>query len=98
MPIDNETVRWPLRLLWPDGEAQRRSVQVSTATAADLALERIVRALDVDGQHARVVWPVLLELCSDPETIAYRQAIVGDLLDQSRLVDALSDILPVLHG
>jgi hypothetical protein len=94
--MDQPLTLWPMSLLWP--QEHHRGSPLSAAAVADLALERIVRALDVDGQHARVIRPILCELCLDPETIAYRQEIVADLLRAPQLISGLATVLPELQA
>lgn len=85
-----------MSLLWPDGAAH--GATLAPAAAADLAIDRIARALDIDGQHARVIRPILAELCAEPSTISYRQAILADLLAAPDLARSLRSLLPDLQA
>lgn len=88
---------WPVSLLWPD-QSGRATTQVRAAAIEDLALEHIVQALNSGGQYAGVIRAILCDLCLDPRTIAYRQAILADLLESPELCAALRAMLPELHA
>ncbi len=90
-----ESSIWPMSLLWPPG-VDRAGVALSASAAGDLALDRIVHALDVDGRHHRVIRDTLYTLCTDAATIEYRQEILGDLLRSPDLLDSLRALLPGL--
>ncbi len=93
---DGDVLPWPVSLLWPQPITARRTIGLSSAAVTDLALERIVQALDADRRHARAIRAILCELCADPETIAYRQEILADILADSPLADSLHALLPEL--
>src|SRR5919205_2255312 len=87
---------WPVCLLWPRPDAQHARMRLNAATIADLGLEHIVQALDVDRQHAGVIRAILCEPSTEPDVIAYRQEILADLLSLPALADALQALLPEL--
>ena len=88
--------RWPMSLLWPEGETERGSVPLSTTATTDLALERIVQALDADGRHAGAIRAIVCQLCTSPAAIHYRQEIMADLLALPALTAALRGLMPEL--
>ena len=87
---------WPMSLLWPPGESERASVPLSNAAMQDLALERIVQALDVTGRHAGAIRAILCQLCLEPAVIRYRQEVLADLLSLPELVAELQTLMPEL--
>ena len=87
---------WPMSLLWPPGESNRASVPLSNPAVEDLALERIVQALDVTGRHAGAIRTILCQLCLEPAVIQYRQEVLADLLALPELVAELQALMPEL--
>jgi ABC-type branched-subunit amino acid transport system ATPase component len=83
-----------ISLLWPDG-APRQGAG-GGRWAADLALDALVNALALSSRYTGVVRATLSALCTDPHTIAYRQAILADLLARPDLAAALEAALPAL--
>ncbi|MBA3946701.1 MAG: hypothetical protein H0X37_19330 [Herpetosiphonaceae bacterium] len=87
-------------MLWPPGS--RRGMLLALTTFEDLALEELVRALDIHGHHLRAVRATVGELPVAPDIIAYRQAIMADLLAHPALVAECLALLPQLaslsHG
>ncbi len=81
-------------LLYPPGAAPPASR--SALDIDDLGLAPILRALDVDGRHGRLVASVLAELNDDPRVIAYRQDVLEDVLRQPALATAIGAALPQL--
>lgn len=90
--------RWPISLLWPDDEPGQIASKLNIFAINDLALDRIVRALDIKGGHESFVRNVLTQLCADPEVISYRQEVLSDLLDDPELTTSLQALLPELAG
>ncbi len=87
---------WPMSLLWPSTGADRASKPLNPAVVSDLALDRIVRALDAAGRHDRIIRAILCDLPADPAVIHYRQEILADLLHMPALAAALQEMLPAL--
>ncbi len=71
-------------LLWPPnkdyGAAQAHEARLNDSTAADLGLEHVIAALCLDRSFARDIRSIIIQLCTDPDVIHYRQAILDDLL------------------
>ncbi|MBV9577502.1 MAG: hypothetical protein JO057_02810, partial [Chloroflexi bacterium] len=93
------------RLLWPappGSDLQRQ--RVSDEAAADLELARIAAALVAPETPAprraareRFALTVLRQLTQDPEVIAYRVAILSDLLSRPALRERIGELLPSLE-
>jgi DNA mismatch repair protein MutS len=82
-----------ISLLHPSGAPPARPAD---AWAADLAIEPIVRALALNGRYQGAVRAVLVGLCTDAATIAFRQDLLDDLLARPALDAALEELLPAL--
>lgn len=85
----------PVSLLWPKG-AGRAGAALNDAAATDLGIAELVRVLSLDSRYEARAHQALLALCDDPAVIAYRQAVLGDLLHNAVLADALRQLLPTL--
>jgi hypothetical protein len=83
-------------LLWPEGPSPRRTARLSHTVATDLALDRVIHALNAGGRHERVIRDTLYDLCMDRETILYRQDILADLQGAPELTSRLRTLLPEL--
>lgn len=82
-------------LLWPAGDERSGGGE---GWASDLTLEPLVRALSLGSRYATAVRGVLIGLCRDPATIAYRQDLLDDLLALPVLATSLEGLLPGLGG
>lgn len=82
-----------ISLLWPAG---RPTTTPPDRWAADLALDTLVNALALSSRYAGTVRTTLTALCTDLPTIAYRQALLADLLERPALAAALEALLPAL--
>lgn len=96
-----------ISLLWPAGAPPRSSASPPLAAdvAADLQLAEVIGVLvGSDGRPARrhererLVQQTLSELTTDPETIAYRQEVVADLLASPALREKMAEIIPDLEA
>ncbi len=85
-----------LSLLWPNGVQARADQQLSGAVIRDLALETLVAGMCPHSPHQDAIRTVLYQLCQDSEVLAYRQAILKDLLHHPMLAEALKSLLPLL--
>src|SRR5437660_6706854 len=95
----------PLSLLWPNGRATAAIGRLADDAIADLHLAEIVSAIvGADAPAGRLAarerfaQRVLAELLSDAEVIAYRQAVLTDLLEQPALRERLEAVLPGLEA
>ncbi|MBN1121582.1 MAG: hypothetical protein JXJ17_10920 [Anaerolineae bacterium] len=85
-----------LSLLWPGGEQARSGGQLSNEVIRDLALETLVAGMCPYSPHRDSIRRILYQLCRDSAVIAYRQAVLNDLLHQPILVEAFKSMLPLL--
>ncbi len=86
-------------LLWPQGPPGQSSpdIHLGTGASADLELNEIVQVLTGgEGTRSSFVMSVLMELCTNPAVIVYRQEVVADLLADHRLRERLNEMLPLL--
>src|SRR4051794_4931 len=95
----------PLSLLWPDGMRGAPAARLDDQPIADLHLDEIVRAIVSAGAPAgrlatreRFAHDVLTTLIAEPDIIAYRQAVLTDLLDNPPLRERLERALPALEA
>src|SRR5919199_2903739 len=95
----------PLSLLWPGSRATAEIGRLDEQAIADLHLDEIVRAIVGGGAPAgrlaareRFAHEVLTTLVRDTEIIAYRQAVLADLLDNASLREQLEQVLPALEA
>ncbi len=97
--MSTQTSSHSISLLWPDG-SNRSPAQTGAgwgdSTVADLGLNEVIRALSLDGRHEERVRLALLTPCDDLGVIAYRQAVLDDLLRHEKLAEALHQLLPSL--
>jgi DNA mismatch repair protein MutS len=96
-----------ISLLWPGGGRPKAGVgrRLTAEAANDLGLAEVIQTLaGAEGrsfrreQRERFAREVLAELCTDPSVIAYRQAVVADLLDDPPLRERLAQTLPGLDA
>ena len=95
----------PLSLLWPEGLRGAPAARLDDQAIADLHLDEIVRAIVSAGAPAgrlatreRFAHDVLTTLITEPDIIAYRQAVLTDLIDNPRLRERLERALPALEA
>lgn len=82
-----------ISLMWPAEAETRITQRGDSVLGEDLNLTRLVRALSLNPTYEPHVRGTLLTLTSDTEVIAYRQAILGDLLRSPNMLDRLQSIL-----
>jgi DNA mismatch repair protein MutS len=89
-----------ISLLWPPGAGVHapNTPRLSARAAADLDLETTVRALSASPGDQRMVTAALSTLCADPDVIAYRQAVLEDLLNAPELLARLEALLPAISA
>jgi DNA mismatch repair protein MutS len=85
-----------LSLLWPTGAQASTVRQLSDEAIRDLALETLVAGICPSSLHQDSIRTVLYQLCQDPAVLAYRQAILNDLLHQPVLTEAFKSMVPLL--
>jgi len=78
-------------LLWPK---EKSSVHISDRVYEDLNLSPIVQKLDIDARHRDAIRQIIQNLPTDLETIAYRQEILEDILNDEQLFKELLELLP----
>lgn len=84
----------PLTLMAPHPVPHAAPAQVTWAD--DLGLEELLATLTIDRRHRTFVRGVLTNLQTDDRVIAWRQAVLGDLLRNPELTDALQGLLSSL--
>jgi len=94
----------PFTLLRPPGVARTAGNRLSEHAIADLQLSEVIAAIVGAGAPAgrlaareRFTRDVVTELQCDPDIIAYRQAILADLIDNPQLRGRLEEALPALE-
>ena len=94
-------------LMWPRGASHEsgRAQPLGPDAVADLQVAESIRVLaSGEGRPARrdrrerLVRQALHDLCADPDTIAYRQEVVAELLHNVPLRERLNAILPDLEA
>jgi hypothetical protein len=94
----------PPSLLWPSAQRAHARKRLSDETLADLDLPRVAAALVGDAPlgrrpaRERFAAAVLRELVTEPDVIAYRCAVLSDLLARPELRVQLTDVLPRLEA
>lgn len=96
MAPGTETSQHRLSLLWPAEGPEQPDRPLSAETIRDLALEALVAGMCPYSPHQDALRPILYQLCQDPAVLAYRQAVLADLLHQPALADTLASLLPLL--
>lgn len=74
------------------------SLELSPGVAHDLGLEDIVAAFAPDRDHQKEIRDLFSRLPRDPEVIAYRQAVLEDILANPDLADRLRALLPAIDS
>jgi DNA mismatch repair protein MutS len=89
----------PFSLLWPGDTRQSHTcLTLDAQCARDVGLETTLAAL-TDGRSGRSpMREALLNLCTDPAVIAYRQDMLDDLCQQPDFTRALETLLPDLNA
>jgi DNA mismatch repair protein MutS len=86
-------------LLWPDGTGpSQAAIALDPQCVRDLELERTLLAL-TDGRPRQLsIRNVLLNLCTDPMVIAYRQDVLEDLWHNADFTMQLEALVPDLSA
>ena len=88
-------------LLYPKGAdisvgRQNPFLELDPAAAHDLRLEDLILAFAPERRHQKEIRELFSRLPRDPDVIAYRQAVLDDLLANPALVERLESLLPVM--
>jgi DNA mismatch repair ATPase MutS len=86
-------------LLWPDDVHQSKAcLTLDAQCVRDLGVEQTLAAL-TDGAPGRsTIRAALLNLCTDPAVITYRQDILDDLWHNPEFTQALETLLPEINA
>ncbi len=82
----------PLSLLFPRGK--RPSAAAESAWARDLRLDDLISAFATEPRYVNFIRQTLTALNADPEVIAWRQAVLSDLLENAALTQTVEQLLP----
>ncbi|MFQ3536658.1 MAG: hypothetical protein SNJ58_12350 [Aggregatilineales bacterium] len=82
----------PLSLLLPP--AKPTPAASEAAWARDLRLDDLVSAFAPEPRYANFIRQTLTALNADPDVIAWRQAVLSDLLDNPALTQTVEQLLP----
>ena len=87
----------PFSLLWPEGTGSPQAATVfDPQCVRDLELESTLAALTAGRPRQSAIRKVLLNLCTDPVVIAYRQEVLDDLWQNPDFTSQLEALLPDL--
>jgi DNA mismatch repair protein MutS len=87
------TVENPLSLLWPTADDVPPKTRNDAYSMADLLLENIVRRLSIASRYERHIRAILHLPSTSPQVLAYRQAVIDDLLRVPGLAAGLEQAL-----
>lgn len=73
-------------------------LELSPAAAHDLGLDEIIAAFTPDRGHQKEIRDLFSRLPRDPDVIAYRQAVLDDLLANPELAERFASLLPVFDS
>ena len=90
-------------LLYPNGSGGPANqpnlfLELSPATAHDLGLDEIIAAFTPERAYQKEIQSLFYHLPRDPEMIAYRQAVLDDLLVSPELAERFTSLLPVINS
>jgi DNA mismatch repair protein MutS len=87
----------PFSLLWPHGTGPAQpGTTLDPQCVRDLELENTLAALTDGRPRQATIRKVLLNLCTDPAIIAYRQDVLDDLWHNPEFTSQLEALLPDL--
>jgi DNA mismatch repair protein MutS len=88
----------PFSLLWPSG-SRPAACFLDQSSQVDLGMEQITTALAQSTQREQVqsIQDILLQMCTDPTVIRYRQDVMADLLRNPQLLAGLEELLPQIE-
>ena len=93
-------------LLYPSSIGSKRDaaldaasfLELSSTAAHDLGLDEIIAAFTPDRGHQKEIRDVFSRLPRDPDVLAYRQAVLNDLLANPGLAERFGALLPVFDS
>jgi DNA mismatch repair protein MutS len=90
-------------LLYPKGpggssHGQSLSLELSPVAAHDLGLDEVIAAFTPDREQQKEIRDLFSRLPRDPDVIAYRQAVLEDLLANPELAERIASLLPVIDS
>jgi DNA mismatch repair protein MutS len=74
------------------------TLELSPAATHDLGLDEIIAAFTPDREHQKEIRDLFSRLPRDPGVIAYRQAVLDDLLANPELVERFTSLLPIIDS
>jgi len=80
-------------LLWLDASSQTAKFEIPEHLTRDLNITALVRQLSLHPLYEKNMRHLLLHLQTDEDTIAYRQAIISDLLSTPTSMEKLENVL-----
>jgi hypothetical protein len=84
-------------LLYPPGSPRSTGKnRWGENTVEDLGINLLAWDLSLQNKYQPAIQTILLELCSDIDTLTYRQQVLQDFLDLPALSSALQELLPAL--
>jgi hypothetical protein len=89
----------PLSLLWPPDvpfEERKAGKTLDAHCLKDLDITKIVNILSPGSRQIDAIEAILLELCTDPQIIRYRQDILEDFLTWPDLCKGFEALAPLL--
>ena len=95
--------RTDFSLLYPPGLSSNQEVLVlelgpAQRAAHDLGLDELIAAFTPDRGHQSEIRKLFSRLPRDPQVIAYRQAVLDDLLANPALAEGLASLLPSIDS
>ena len=99
--FENGKSRVSFSLLFPPGvslDGGNSFLELSPVAAHDLGLDEIVAAFTPDRGHQKEIRELFFRLPRDPDAIAYRQAVLEDLLANPALAERFASLLPVIDS
>ena len=87
-----------ISLLYPSDHVDRSAFQHWSKNAlADLAVDKLVKALCHGPAYEHSVKEILVTLCSDPGIITYRQETLEDFIGNPEFAAKLAALLPLME-
>jgi DNA mismatch repair protein MutS len=95
--MEKKSTRTEFSLLFPpDRKCPSKENRWGEKTIEDLEIDQVAWNLSIDNKYHEAVKSILLELCSDIETITYRQEVLEDFLKCQAVFSGMKEIMPLL--